>query len=85
MYLDKMSDTTYLSQLRGTITELTKQLAEISKNIQDNIAVVRDKEEELKNIDVTRGDLSKKLQVSSTDLKIEEIDHPQMGDLDRHV
>ena len=73
----KTSDTISLNHSRRMITELTKPMADISKNIQDNIAIVKDKEEEMKTIDITRDDLSKKLKVPAIDLKIEQLNYPQ--------
>ena len=73
----KTSSTIALNRSRRLITELTKPLAEISKNVQDSMAVVRDQEEEMKNIDVARDNLTKKLRVPAIELKIEQLNYPQ--------
>ena len=56
-------NTLSLNEVRRMIMELTRPLAEIGKNIRDNISVMKDKEDEINRIDIKTADLEKVLRI----------------------
>ncbi|EXX68672.1 hypothetical protein RirG_103070 [Rhizophagus irregularis DAOM 197198w] len=64
-----IEDTISLNNSRNTVILLSKPLAKMEHLIQQNIILIKEKQEEIKNSDETIEELDKKLYVSQIDLK----------------
>ena len=64
----QMKDTLSLNASRKLIVSLTKPLADIAQLIQTNIAVVKDKENEIKTCDAKKKELEDKLNIVAVEM-----------------
>uniref|UniRef100_A0AC34Q2Z4 G domain-containing protein n=1 Tax=Panagrolaimus sp. JU765 TaxID=591449 RepID=A0AC34Q2Z4_9BILA len=69
-------DTMSLNAARNIIINLTRPLADISKNIEMNIAVIEEKEKEIENSKQNIDQLAKKLYVPQITLESTPLDYP---------
>ncbi|CAG8817187.1 4293_t:CDS:2, partial [Gigaspora margarita] len=76
--LHKIIDTISLNNARQRIMILCKPLAEVNRNIQENIAEVKKLKEELQKEDITADELKNKLYIPTIELKITLLDRPKV-------
>ncbi|CAG8492159.1 4436_t:CDS:1 [Dentiscutata heterogama] len=74
----KIIDTVSLNNARQTVLLLREPLAEIGKNIQENIVEIIKLKEEIQRNDFTNQELKNKLYVPHLELKIIPIDRPKI-------
>uniref|UniRef100_T1IKP8 Uncharacterized protein n=1 Tax=Strigamia maritima TaxID=126957 RepID=T1IKP8_STRMM len=72
-----IDDTISLNDARQNIVCLTKPIADISKNIQQNLAIIKDKREMLSSTEANEKDLVKMLFVDIIKLETEPLNHPR--------
>ncbi|PKC09328.1 hypothetical protein RhiirA5_415794 [Rhizophagus irregularis] len=72
-----VEDTISLNNSRNTVILISKPLAEMEHLIQQNIILIKEKQEEIKNSDETIEELDKKLYVSQIDLKPVKLRYPR--------
>jgi hypothetical protein len=73
----QVKDTSCLNDARRMILHLTKPMADISRLIQTNIALIDDKKKELSSVDVRDSDLASKLTLNQETFKIVPINYPR--------
>ena len=71
-----IKDTLTLNSARKLILDLARPIAEISKAVQINIAVINDKESEALNEQMSKEDLEKELYIPAVDVEAEQLDYP---------
>lgn len=73
----KIKHTTSLNDVRRSIIALSRPMAELTKTIQDNINLVKDKQKEALTENMTMEELSKKLHVPAMDLEAIQLGYPR--------
>ena len=74
----KVKDTLGLNEARNLIIDLSKPIAEISQNIQVNIAIGEDKKKEIYSLNGSINDLQKKMYIPYYKLEARNIDYPRV-------
>uniref|UniRef100_T1IKP7 Uncharacterized protein n=1 Tax=Strigamia maritima TaxID=126957 RepID=T1IKP7_STRMM len=72
-----INDTISLNDARKNIVCLTKPIADISKNIQTNLAMIKDKQEMLSSTKASEQELVKMLHLDIIKLETEPLNHPR--------
>ena len=73
----KLKETISLNEARKVIVTLTKPMADISQNIQANIAVVEDKKREIETSKLSQAELAKKLYIPAIELVPKQLGYPR--------
>ncbi|PAV77661.1 hypothetical protein WR25_15646 [Diploscapter pachys] len=73
----RVGETVSLNEARALILTLSKPLADISQNIQDNIQVLDEETTKLERIDLRKADLQKVLMIPQIGLEPKELGYPR--------